>query len=233
MAEPQEYFELPRLDWYDDKGRIFKDRLIENFNALEEKLLQLARLKVYEMEPPVISGIVFPDTTLESDDNKIVNLKSFLEITGLMNYPLELVFTGKTCVKLCYWTNEYKYASIENKKINCSDEKPYIYFNFNTREFIPSDSTETPEDCKFIAFYTNDKIIGLNNNDYIDINALFYLANMQIDTYPKTYNSGTREDADRDRGYIRNNRWLGGAATNTGTRGENSVIYKDTGRVSS
>ena len=29
---------LPRPDWYDTEGRIYKDALIENFNAIEDKL---------------------------------------------------------------------------------------------------------------------------------------------------------------------------------------------------
>lgn len=234
MAEPQEYFELPRKDWYDEKGRIYKDALIENFNALETKLLQLARLSAFITEAPDISSIEFEDVTLEeSEDNKLVNLKSFLEIMNLVNFPLELTFSGKTCTKLCYWSDEYRYITITNKKINCSDDLPYIYFNFNTREFVTNNNINTPENCKFVGCYTDNKIVSLYTDDYININALYYLSNMSIETYSKTYSSGTREHSDRDAGYIANGRWVGGANTNTRTSGSNSVVYKDTGRRSS
>lgn len=234
MAEPQEYFKLPREDWYDEKGRIYKDALIENFNALEQKLLQLARLSAFITEAPDISGIEFEDVNLEdSEDNKLVNLKSFLTIMNLINFPTELTFSGKTCTKLSYWSEEYRYVTLTNKKIPCSDALPYIYFNFATKEFIANNSEETLENCKFIGYYTDNKIIGMYNDDYININALYYLANMNIDTYSKTYSSGTRESSDRDSGYIANGRWIGGANTNTRTSGSNAVVYKDTGRTSS
>lgn len=233
MAEPQEYFELPRKDWYDEKGRIYKDALIENFNAIEKKLLQLARLSAFITEAPDISSIEFEDVNLEiSEDNQIVNLRSFLNIMNLVNYPLELTFSGKTCTKICYWSDEYKYITITNKKISCSDALPYIYFNFNTKEFIATDSEETPEDSLFIACYTDNKIIGLYSDNYVNINALYYLSKMSIENYSKTYSSGTREHSDRDAGYIANGRWVGGANTNTATSGSNPVVYKDMGRRS-
>lgn len=234
MAEPQEHFNLPREDWYDEKGRIYKDALIENFNAIEKKLLELARLTAFITEAPDISGIIFPDVNLEtSEDNQIINLKSFLEIMNLINFPTELTFSDKTCTKISYWSDEYRYVTITNKKVNCSKDLPYVYFNFRTKEFITSNSETTPEDCKFIAYYADNKIINLYSDNYANINVLYYLAKMSIETYAKTYSSGTREDADRDRGRVVNNRWVGGANTNTRTSGSNSVIYKDIGRRSS
>lgn len=234
MAEPQEHFVLPRLDWHDDKGRIFKDALIENFNAIEKKLLQLARLSAFMTEAPDISSIEFEDVNLEtSEDNRIINLRSFLNIMNLVNYPLELTFSGKACTKISYWSNEYRYVTLVNKKIACSDALPYIYFNFDSKEFIASDDANTPPNCKFIACYTDNKIISLYNDDYVNINALYYLSHMSIETYSKTYSRDTRESSDRDKGYIINGRWIGGANTNTRTSGSNSVVYKDTGRTNS
>lgn len=35
MVDKINYFELPNKDWFDSQGRIYKDALIENFNAIE------------------------------------------------------------------------------------------------------------------------------------------------------------------------------------------------------
>lgn len=233
MAEPQEYFELPRKDWYDEKGRIYKDALIENFNAIEKKLLQLARLSAFITEAPDISSMEFEDVNLEtSEDNKLVNLRSFLNIMNLVNYPLELTFSGKTCTKICYWSDEYKYVTITNKKISCSDALPYIYFNFNTKEFIATDSEETPEDSLFIACYADNKIIGLYSDNYVNINALYYLPNMSIETYDRTYDRVSRHSGENGRSTNMNGRYVGGYAVNYGTGTKNNITWLDIGRTS-
>lgn len=234
MAEPQEHFVLPRLDWHDDKGRIFKDALIENFNAIEKKLLQLARLNAFMTEAPDISSIEFEDVNLEtSEDNRIINLRSFLNIMNLVNYPLELTFSGKTCTKISYWSNEYRYVTLVNKKIACSDALPYIYFNFDSKEFIASDDANTPSNCKFIACYTDNKIISLYNDDYVNINVLYYLPNMSIETYDRHYDRVSRHSSENGGGTNINGRYVGGYAMNWGTGTSNSVTWMDTGRTSS
>ena len=48
---------LPRPDWYDAEGRIYKDALIENFNAIEDKLLELTRLDAFSVQPPDLSSV--------------------------------------------------------------------------------------------------------------------------------------------------------------------------------
>ena len=78
MANEQQQitnFELPRPDWHDDKGRIYKDALIENFNAIEAKLTDIAELSAVSTDIPDISGVTFEDVTLGSDDEMVVNLR--------------------------------------------------------------------------------------------------------------------------------------------------------------
>ena len=42
-----ELFELPRKDWFDEDGRIYKDALIDNLNAIEEKLNEIAMISAF------------------------------------------------------------------------------------------------------------------------------------------------------------------------------------------
>ena len=69
MANEQQQitnFELPRPDWHDSKGRIYKDALIENFNAIEAKLTDIAELSAVSTNIPDISGVTFEDVTFEN-----------------------------------------------------------------------------------------------------------------------------------------------------------------------
>ena len=91
-----ENFELPRDDWYDEEGRLYKDVIIENLNALENKLIELSGINITNIPLPDISNIEYPDTDLNSDESSIVNLKSFLNITNTVNYPTECSFSGNT-----------------------------------------------------------------------------------------------------------------------------------------
>ena len=86
MPEPLEHFKLPREDWYDEAvydskgklidagGRLYKDALIENFNAIEQKLLELARISFIDSQVVDVSTIEFPDVTLEDEDNRIIGI---------------------------------------------------------------------------------------------------------------------------------------------------------------
>ena len=50
-------FELPRLDWHDAEGSIYKDALIENFNTIEAKLIELSGLTPLDIILPDISNM--------------------------------------------------------------------------------------------------------------------------------------------------------------------------------
>ena len=77
MPEPIEKLTLPRLDWYDSEGRINKDALIENFNAIEAKINEISDVSAFTIIAPDFSTFNYDDTTLESADNKIVNINQF------------------------------------------------------------------------------------------------------------------------------------------------------------
>ena len=94
-----EHFKLPRDDWYDTVstdpetgeiiGRLYKEALIENFNAIEAKLNELSGLTAYETQVPDFSNYNYEDVTLDSPNNKVVNLQSFLKIMNLIGVPIE------------------------------------------------------------------------------------------------------------------------------------------------
>lgn len=181
----QQYFDIPRKDWHDELGRINKDALIENFNAIEGKLVELSELSAFTTEVPDISGVVFEDVTLNSDDNKIVNLRSFLNIVPVIGFPLVLSFEGKKLKKCSYWSPAYVYETISNETLNVSNTNKYIYLNYVNKEIVCSSAEVTPNDCKLIGVYENSKIISVHNDQYVNINGLFYLPDMQEDYVDK------------------------------------------------
>ena len=74
MANKLSRFSLPRKDWYDNQGtdpdtgeiigRIYKDVLIENFNAIEQKLIEISKLDAFDVNLPDFSKIVYPLLTI-------------------------------------------------------------------------------------------------------------------------------------------------------------------------
>lgn len=178
-----EKFVLPRLDWHDNIaidtdtgeiiGRLYKDALIENFNAIENKALEIQGLDIFDIAIPEPKDVVYPDTTLDSDDNQIINLKSFIEILGLRGYPFELTFSGATCTKCKYYG--YNNASgldtqirtITNMATGASASKPYIYLDPVNNTI---DSTATPRQdtgyYSLIGYYINGKVIHMRSQLY-------------------------------------------------------------------
>lgn len=232
MAGELEKFTLPREDWYDSEGRIYKDALIENFNAIEEKLLQIARLDALNIEPPDISSVEYPDVTFDSDDNSIINLRSFLTMTNLVGYPIEFTFSDTYTVDLSFWNANYDYVTLSGVDIEASKSKPYIYLNYAENTVFSSNSTTTPENCKMIGCYTDGVIKCVTSKDYIPINVLFYLAKMKNDMYNYKFNRLSRDSYSAEKGIAKNNRVIGAADTNKKTPWSNTVVFRDTGRTS-
>lgn len=149
-----EHFNLPRPDWYDVvstdektgeiRGRIYKDRLIENFNAIETKLNEIAKLQPYNTKYPDISKFIYSDVTLSSDTNKVVNLKSFIDILGLKNTPLVVQFGDKRLVRLTYYDNNYKLKNISNIDLSTiSNTKPFVIGDIENQTItVSGDITE-------------------------------------------------------------------------------------------
>lgn len=203
MAQPIEKLVLPRLDWYDEKGRIYKDALIENFNAIEAKLNELQALNALEIQLPDFTTITYEDTTLASDPTMIVNLKSFLEITNLVNFPIECQFNGTTC-KVSWWGSNYLYHTKE-EDVDCNSDNPALFFNPITEEFTSNNGSSIPADSYFIGYYNSGEIIGLHADwAYQDVDILAALANMSHETYSKTF-SGVN-DGQESENVIKNGR---------------------------
>ena len=149
-----EHFNLPRQDWYDVvstdektgeiRGRIYKDRLIENFNAIETKLNEITKLQPYNTKYPDISKFIYSDVTLSSDTNKVVNLKSFIDIIGLKNTPLVVQFGDKRLVRLAYYDNNYKLKNISNIDLSTiSNTKPFVIGDIENQTItVSGDITE-------------------------------------------------------------------------------------------
>ncbi len=165
-----EHFNLPRQDWYDVistdektgeiRGRIYKDRLIENFNAIENKLNEIIKLQPYNTKYPDTSKFIYSDVTLDSDTNKVVNLKSFIDIMGLKNTPLAVQFGDKKLARLSYYDNDYKLKNISN--INLSDissTKPFVIADIENQTItVSGDLTEI----------SGKVILGKYNGESID-----------------------------------------------------------------
>lgn len=171
-------FELPRLDWHDEIsvdietgeiiGRLYKDALIEDFNAIEDKAMEIQGLDIFDISIPEPSDVSYPDSTLDSDDNQIINLKSFVNILGLNGYPFELTFSGATCTKCKYFCSTSKHIrELTNVATGASASKPYIYLN-PTAGTITSNATPIANTgtLSLIGFYINGKVISMRSQLY-------------------------------------------------------------------
>ena len=187
-------FELPRLDWYDEKGRIYKDALIENFNAIEAKLTEIAELSAVSTEIPDISGVTFDDVTLGSDDEMVVNLNSFLKLFPIVGYPVECQFTGTTAKRVCYWKEDGTYKILSNKKISsASSSSKWIILDYANDAITSSSNSVTNGTKKLIGCYCEGEIKHINSDQYCNINYLQYLSRMNWETRDEYFSAGTRE----------------------------------------
>lgn len=175
-------FSLPRGDWYDEEGRIYKDILIENFNTIQDKLLQLSQLTPFNTTPPDITQVVYPDVTLDSPEDKIVNVKSLVDILKLKGYPLVSIFSGNVIKELTYYNNNYSLTTIKNVTTTAKASTPYVYLNYVTNSINVSASETTPTNCLLIGYFSNGTIKSINGTDYSNINLLWVLSQMSIET---------------------------------------------------
>lgn len=222
-----ERFELPRDDWYDEQGRIYKDVLIINLNACEQKLFEIQGLDAFDVEPPDISSIVYPDTDLTSEDDCIINLKSFLTIMNLVNYPMELQISGKKIRKVTYWNSSYQYITISNVvPENISEDNPYVYVDLTDEEIKATNNPSTAVNGILLGVFENGIIRGIHERISANLNVMSLLANMQRDNGTKsgdvhgavTWNNPN--NTDRSVGF-------GDGESGAGSRG---ITYTDYGR---
>jgi len=188
MSESIERLVLPRTDWYDAQGRIYKDALIENFNAIENKCNEMLALSAFEVNQPDFSTFEFDDTTLESPDNKIVNLKSFMNIMNIAFYPLTLEFSGAKLAKLEYINDEFQFITITNRTLTGLGEggKNYIYLRKSDGSILVTSSTNPTDNHILLGVYSNGRIYHIGGLGLIDINVLQLLSDLSVET--KTVN---------------------------------------------
>lgn len=182
MAEKR--FELPRKDWYDSEGRMYKDALIENFNAIEEKMKYISKNLTIKVEEPDWSEIHIPDTTdlSTADEDWILNLKSFVDLLNIKNFPLECSFNGKKCVKLTYYDNNYHLVTIKDVTLNVNEkDRMLVYLNTATRSLETSGTLN--KNLILIGCYSNGNIYAVNDTlRMCDIDLLSILYKMPIET---------------------------------------------------
>lgn len=169
-------FELPYPNWHDEEGRIYKDILIDNFNAIENKINELLSINIDSITKPDINSVEYPDVDLATgDDDSILNLKSFLNIVNLINFPLVVITNGNNKVtKVEYWGEDYKYHTVINTTVVATEDKPFIYLNTEDSTIISSSSVSSPEHCVLLAMLVDNKLITNNakiagNVDFIRI----------------------------------------------------------------
>lgn len=179
MEIQMERFELPRDDWYDEDGRIYKDVIIENLNACEAKLLEIQALDAFEIQPPDISSTIYPDVTLSSDEKAIINLRSFCQIMGLANYPLEIDLSARRVNRVTYFDSSYNFNSIVNSDIEgLSDSNTLVYIDTTTNTPKATNSTVTALGGIFIGMYKDGIIYSIHSEGRMNLNLMYLLGNI-------------------------------------------------------
>ena len=217
---------LPRPDWYDEAGRINKDALIANFNAIEAKLNELARVSAFDISAPDFSTFNYDDTTLASDDNKIVNLKSFIDIMHLKGMPLVCDWDDKVLTKLQYYNDSYSLVTISDADLSelGSNNKIWVYLDYSDDlVYISADGTNPNNDI-LIACYDNGIVHSLGGLNLIDVNILEICANMRKDIITTTM-SGTEQGFN----YYNGNRVVGVSCRESRGQAGYPLVFRDMG----
>lgn len=222
-------FQLPRLDWYDSEGRINKTALIQNFNAIEKKLNELASIDPIEIITPNWNAVNIPDTSLNSDDNAVVNLKSFVDILGLKGIPIIINFNGTTLQHLAYYDDAYNLVNIRNVKLSDLDEKTgniWIYLNSAEKRVYSSTDGANPNKDILLGVYNEGMIFHSKGTSICDINILEPLANMPINLL----NAGNVQTTGGVKKYTLNGRVVGYTQRHDHTVSF-SAIFQDQGNI--
>lgn len=222
MAEPISLFVLPRTDWVDAEGRIYKDALIENLNAIEAKLQEISGLDIFDITLPDISSITVPDTTINSSDDSVINLRSFLNMVEIADYPIECSFNGTKLTKLTWWHNNH-YNRKTNVETGASSTDKWVFF-------MPEDGTVSATSgsigagAVLIGMYTGGKIRGINANKMVGISLLKALSEMTMENRTEHKSKNTQIT-----NYTNEGRSIGWAQTQT--KGSSfDFTMKDVGR---
>lgn len=236
-SEPIERLVLPRLDWYDSEGRINKDALIENFNAIESKINELASVSAFDIAAPDFSTFSFDDVTLSSDDNKIVNLKSFINIMKLKGFPIVCTWEDKVLTKLQYYNDSYRLVTITNVDLSelGTNGKIWVYLDYlEDMVYISDDGTNQNEDI-LIACYDDGIVHSIGGLGLIDVNILQVCADMTkfMKTYDNISDVGRQAGKKVDEWFSANafngNRIIGEVKKETSGLDNYSITFRDFG----
>lgn len=237
MALEIEPFVLPRLDWYDTDGRIYKDALIENFNAIEAKLQGLLAVEAFDVQEPNWDEISIPDTTLSSNDTAIVNVKSLVEIMGLDTFPVKADFSGVKLNEVKYYDTSNDLKSITGRNVSgVNSSKPIVILDRADGTIRASSDIGTLGSSEIIIGYFCtglNVIVGAYHPIYSDKNALSVL--WKLNYTPRSHEQGKKAygrpvystiTGNRVIGYARSarkgNYWVGGIMSDIGNKNKSN-----------
>lgn len=125
-----EQFKLPRNDWYDSDGRMYKDALIENFNAIEKAFQDLTELGAINIQDINWDNVHLTDVTLNDANNKIVNVSSLVDLMNLDGIAFNEAFEGKKCINIEYYKNKNK-KHLTNINLSNLAEGDFIWLSID------------------------------------------------------------------------------------------------------
>ena len=154
----------------------------------------------------------------------IVNLKSFLTIMNLINYPIELTISGTKIRKLSYWNSNYQYITKQNVIVeSVSEENKFVYLDASDNEIKATNNPSTATSGIFIGVYENGIIRGIHEGLLANLNLMYMLSAMQKDLGSKS--GGTHNGIT-----FYNNGRMVGFGDGESRSGEHGISFADYGR---
>lgn len=190
------HINIDNIVWHDDQGHVFKDKLIEAFNYIEEKINSLSTIAVGNFDIIDVSNHSYPDVTLqdlEDDSTKIINLKSYCDIMGLVNFPLVVETDGGFKVtKVKYINSDYETVTIEpDGGVTANEDTPFIHLDTDLVEIIASATFKS--DKPLLAVYKNGELITNNTKLPANVNFMKVLSDQQ-----RTYSEWTATSSNKN-----------------------------------
>ncbi len=175
-----EYPEWFDQNWYDpNTGRVYKDVLIKNFNAIEEEINKILAVDINDITIPDIGEVEYPDVSLsdEDADSQILNLRSYLNIVQIINYPLVVKTDGNTLItQVEYWGDDLIYHILKNTdEVIPNNSYPYMYLDYGNGAIIRSASYTTPSDCVLIGIFRDGKLYTRDSKYSMKVDTLSLL----------------------------------------------------------
>ncbi|MBP5596339.1 MAG: hypothetical protein J6Y02_13210 [Pseudobutyrivibrio sp.] len=199
------YFELPNDDWYDTEGRIYKDKLIENFNAIENKINELLAVDITSITQPDINNTTYSDVALDDEDkdDHILNFRSFLSICNIVDFPLKVrTDNNNKILSVEYIGRDYKYHIVQND-VGLTSNNPYCYLDTTD---VDNPSIEITDSLDFLEENEHKILLGVLKDNYLITNSVNIPGNINFqkvlsDQNPVYYNSsgGYINDGSADR----------------------------------